>query len=92
MIKLIRNKHTVIVWNGKPYGLYREETPSTNNVCGMCDLFRVCWCGNKGLSLVDLCRCDDHPSAWFFVEDWQHLNELILDFVDLSDEKYLNSL
>ena len=90
MKEMVRNEQTVIVLNGKPYGLFREKYPTDNNVCAKCDLSHVCLSGNGALNLIDLCKGEDHPGAWFFIEDWQHLNERILDFVDLADENYLN--
>lgn len=90
MKELVRNEHTMIVINGKPYGLYREEYFTTNNVCAMCDLSHICQRAEGGLNLRELCRGDDNSNAWYFVEDWQHLTERILDFIDLADEHYTN--
>lgn len=87
---MVRNKHTVLVINGKPYGLFREKYPTTNDVCSKCELLRVCRAGNGDLNLIELCKGEDHPGAWFFLEDWQHLTERIVDFVDISDENYIN--
>lgn len=87
---MVRNEHTVLVMNGKPYGLFREKYPTHNNVCALCELSHVCMSGNEGLKLIDLCMGEDHPGAWYFIEDWQHLNKRIFDFVDVTDENYLN--
>lgn len=87
---MVRNEHTVLVLNGKPYGLFREKCPSHNDVCSLCELSHVCQSGNGALNLIDLCKGEDHPGAWYFIEDWQHLSERILDFVDLADENYIN--
>lgn len=87
---MVRNEHTVLVIKGKPYGLYREKYPTHNNVCALCELSHVCMSGNEGLKLIDLCMVEDHPGAWYFIEDWQHLTERIVDFVDLADENYIN--
>lgn len=89
---MVRNEHTVLVINGKPYGLFREKNPAHNDVCALCELSHVCRAGNGALNLIYLCKGEDHPGAWYFLEDWQHLNERILDFVDKDDENYLNSL
>lgn len=90
MKEMVRNEHTVLVLNGKPYGLYREEFPTTNDVCAKCDLSDVCRSGNGALNLIDICKGEDHPGAWFFLEDWENLNKRIFDFVDVTDENYLN--
>lgn len=89
---MVRNEHTVLVVNGKPYGLYREKYPTTNDVCALCELSHFCKTEIGVLKLIDLCLGDDHPGAWYFIEDWQHLNLRIFDFVDKADEEYLNSL
>lgn len=89
---LVRSEHTVIVINGKPFGLYREKHPTHNDVCAMCDLVDYCRRGNGALNLIYLCQGEDNSGAWFFMEDWQHLNHRIFDFVNKADEKYLNSL
>lgn len=89
---MVRNKNTVLIINGKPYGLFREKYPTHNNVCALCELSHVCISGNEVLKLIDLCMVEDDSGAWFFLEDWQHLNNRIFDFVDKADEKYLNQL
>ena len=85
-----RNEHTVIVIDGKPYGLYREKYPSHNDVCALCELAHICLPKSGDLNLRDLCQGGDDSDAWYFIEDWQHLTERILDFVDLADENYIN--
>ena len=88
---MIRDEHTVIVLNGRPYGLYREKYPAHNNVCFLCELQHICLRKEGPPELRELCRGSDDSDAWFFLEDYQHLELLILDFVDQADEKYLNS-
>lgn len=92
MKEMVRNEHTVIVVKGKPYGLFREKYPKHNDVCAKCELSDICLPQIGSPNLIELCRGDDGSDAWYFIEDWQHLNKRIFDFVDLADEHYLNSL
>lgn len=87
---MVRDEHTVIVINGKPYGLYREKYPTHNLVCSKCELSHICLRKLGAPKLIDLCRSNDGSEGWFFLEDWQHLEERILDFIDLADEHYTN--
>lgn len=87
---MLRNEHTVLVINGKPYGLFREKYPTDNIVCPKCELSHICLRKLGTPKLIDLCRGDDGSEGWYFLEDWQHLTERILDFVDIADENYIN--
>ena len=87
---MVRNEHTVLVIDGKPYGLFREKYPTHNLVCSKCELSHICLQKAGTPKLIDLCRVADKSDAWYFMEDWQHLNERIFDFVDVTDENYIN--
>lgn len=65
-----RHNQTVLVLEGKPYSLVRELNPTSNAVCGKCDLHEMCR-GPKGrMDFASLCWPDGLSSGWYFVEDW----------------------
>ena len=86
-----RQNQTVLVIKGRPYSLVKFNEPKVGPVCPSCDLRHICSPSGNDHKLIDLCIFDPRDTGWFFVEDWQHLNERILNFVDLADENYLKS-
>lgn len=67
---LERHNQTVLVIEGKPYSLVRELNPTSNAVCGKCELAEKCR-GPKGRMDLDyMCWPDGLDSSWYFIEDW----------------------
>lgn len=59
---------TVIIVEGRIYALFRETHPTTNEVCGKCELRETCESGIEFHKLSDLCLANDVPGDGFFLE------------------------
>ena len=86
MSKYIKDKATVLVWNGVPYSLVREEKVTVNCPCHICDLCDECNGGFTTFKFVDLCIPIDHDDRWFFKTDWDIANNRILDYLEFNPE------
>lgn len=85
MANLVRDKSTVLVLNGVPFSLVREDPVLHYDVCYVCDLMNVCFEGLEELNLINLCRPINQDGRWFFKTDWDILGKRILSYVDLND-------
>lgn len=61
-------KGTVIITEGRIYALFREIRPTTNEVCGKCELRDMCESGIEIHKLSDLCLTYDVPGDGYFLE------------------------
>lgn len=61
-------KGTVIITEGRIYALFREINPTTNEVCGKCELREMCESGIEINKLSNLCLTCDVPGDGFFLE------------------------
>lgn len=59
---------TVIITEGRIYALFHELNPTTNDVCGKCELREKCESGMEIHKYVDLCLANDVPGDAFFLE------------------------
>lgn len=59
---------TVIIVEGRIYALFREIHPTTNEVCGKCQLRETCESGIEMHKLSDLCLANEVPGDGFFLE------------------------
>lgn len=59
---------TVIIKEGRIYALFHEIHPTTNEVCGKCELREECESGLEFHKYVDLCLANDVPGDGFFLE------------------------
>lgn len=67
MVERIK-KGSVIIVEGRIYALFREIHPTTNEVCGKCELRETCESGLEFHKLYDLCLANDVPGDGFFLE------------------------
>lgn len=61
-------KGTVIITEGRIYALFHEIHPTTNEVCGKCELRETCESGIEMHKLSDLCLANGVPGDGFFLE------------------------
>lgn len=86
MSKYIKNDVTVLVWNGVPYSLVREEEVTVNCPCQICDLRDKCNDDGTPFKFINLCLTANHDDRWFFKTDWDITNNRILDYLDFKPE------
>lgn len=86
MNKYIKDKATVLVWNGTPYSLVREEKITVNDPCQICDLADDCRGVNIPFKLIDLCYPQSDEDCWFFKVDWEIANKPIIDYLCFNPE------
>lgn len=86
MSKYIKNESNVLVLDGVPYSLVREEKITVYCPCHICDLRDNCNDGGKPFKFVDLCIPIDEDDRWFFKTDWDITDKRILDYFDFNPE------
>lgn len=59
---------SVIIVEGRIYALFREKHPTTNEVCGKCEIRETCESGLEIHKLSDLCLANGVPGDCFFLE------------------------
>lgn len=67
MVERIK-RGSVIIVEGRIYALFREIQPTTNEVCGRCELRETCESGIEIHKLSDLCLANGVPGDGFFLE------------------------
>ena len=67
MVERIKEGSVIIV-EGRIYALFHEIHPTTNEVCGKCELREECESGLEFHKYVDLCLANDVPGDGFFLE------------------------
>lgn len=86
MGKNIKNETTVLVWNGVPYSLVREEEVTVNCPCQICDLRNSCNGGSTTFKFIDLCMTLDNDDRWFFKTDTEIANKRVIDYFEFYPE------
>lgn len=86
MCKYIKDKATVLVRNGVPYSLVREEKVTANCPCHICDLREYCNDGNDQCRFFEFCVPANYDDRWFFKTDWDIANNRILDYLEFNPE------
>lgn len=86
MSKYIKDDNTVLVWDGVPYILVREEKVTENCPCHICDLCDKCNGGTTPFKFIDLCIPANEDDRWFFKTDWEIADNRILDYLDFNPE------
>lgn len=86
MRKYEKDDNTVLVWNGVPYSLVREEELTENCPCRICDLRDKCNGGTTPFKFIDLCMPSNKDDRWFFMTDWVAADNRILDYLDFNPE------
>lgn len=76
---------TVIIVEGKPYVLTKQQTVTENDPCALCDLRSKCYADDFPVRFFPLCMSDDRDDGWFFVEDWSVYDTPVKEF--LNDEE-----
>lgn len=89
MAGLIKDKSTVLVIDGVPYSLVKEDPIEHNDVCALCDLNDVYCKRYCGWSLFKLCSPPSLGEGWFFKVDWDIADKQILDYLDYSKEEII---
>lgn len=88
MVERIK-KGSVIIVEGRIYALFREIHPTTNEVCGKCQLRETCESGIEMHKLSDLCLANEVPGDGFFLE-WSPRSSLKVADISL-DQIYLEA-
>ena len=70
---------TLVVLEGVPYLLEKQDDAAINDVCSLCDLKDECTSGDHRYKFVDLCSSDLRGEEWFFKKDWDVLDMQIRD-------------
>lgn len=86
MARLIKDKSTVLVIDGVPYSLVKEEPTEHNNLCVHCDLADICCKRYCCSTLFKLCSPPSMGEDWFFKVDWDIADKQILDYLDYTKE------
>ena len=66
MSKYIINEEIALVINAEVFLLVKETNPTSNEVCGKCDLYDDCWQPDENLKYCDLCITKNQDTGWFF--------------------------
>lgn len=59
---------TVIITEGRIYALFHELNPTTNDVCGKCELREKCESGIEVNKFTDLCLANNVPGDSYFLQ------------------------
>lgn len=86
MSKLIADDLTLVVVDGEPYELVREEEITTNNVCPLCDLQDRCMEDVGSVRLIGLCVPVTGEQCYFFKRNWEIVNKQIIDYINYKPE------
>lgn len=71
---------TYILYEGKPYRLWKISPIVTANPCNVCDLAFIC----QDSQFVSLCQPDGYDTSWAFIEDWNIIDEKVLDLLEIN--------
>ena len=72
---------TVILVEGKPYVLTKQQTVTKNDPCTLCDLKEKCNADRIPVRFYPLCTSDNRDDGWYFAEDWSAYDKLVMDYV-----------
>lgn len=86
MSKLIADELTLLVVDGEPYELVKEEEVQTNDVCQLCDLQDRCMEDVGSVRLIALCVPLTGEQCYFFRRNWEIVNKQIIDYINYKPE------
>lgn len=86
MDKLIKEESNVLIINGVPYSLVRDDDCLPCVVCDKCDLRHLCIEKETTTKYIDLCKSEGMSSAWYFKIDWDIVGKRIIDYLDITCE------
>lgn len=86
MNKLIKEESNVLVIDGVPYSLVRDNECKPCVVCDKCDLSHLCIENDTTTKYIDLCKREGMSSSWYFVIDWDISDKRIIDYLDFTHE------
>lgn len=73
---------TVILVEGKPYVLTKQQTVSKNDVCALCDLKKMCNADGIPVRFYPLCMSDKRDGEWYFAEDWSAYDKKVMEYLN----------
>ena len=85
-MKQVFDRRTALVLNGIPYTLAHYEGWCILNPCNCCDLSHICLKENREAKLIDLCSPYPGDESYFFVKDWNTMDEHLQNYIDSSIE------
>ena len=71
---------TYILYEGKPYRLWKVSPSVNANPCNVCDLASEC----QDYQFKRLCQPYGYNTSWCFIEDWNFVDEQVLDLLDIK--------
>lgn len=84
MNNLVKDDSTVLVINGVPYSLVTQKHVKVYDVCSLCELKELCCPDAATLRFVDLCEPLPGMTSWFFVTDWDIVDNKIRNYLDID--------
>lgn len=79
---------TVVIVEGRPYVLTKQQTIHKNDPCALCALKGKCNADDIPARFWTLCMSDKRDDGWYFAEDWSIVDQPIMEF--LNSEEYGN--
>ena len=79
---------TVVIVEGRPYVLTKQQTVTKNDPCAICDLKSKCNVDGILVKFYPLCMSDERDDGWFFAEDWSIYDTPVMEF--LNGDEYDN--
>lgn len=73
---------TVILVEGKPYVLTKQQTVFKNDPCAVCDLKRMYNADGIPVRFYPLCTADKRDDGWYFAEDWSAYDKLVMEYLN----------
>lgn len=87
MNKLIKDESSVLVIDGVPFSLVRDNECQPCVVCDKCDLRHLCIEKDTNTKYIDLCMSEGRSSSWYFIIDWDIVAKRIFDYLDIACEE-----
>lgn len=79
---------TIVIVEGRPYVLTKQQTIHKNDPCALCDLKSRCYADGFPVRFFPLCMSDKRDDGWFFAEDWSIYDKPVMEY--LNKEEYGN--
>lgn len=79
---------TIVIVEGRPYVLTKQQTVTKNDPCAVCDLKSKCNADGMPVRFFPLCTADKRDDGWFFTEDWSIYDTPVMEF--LNGDEYDN--
>ncbi len=73
---------TVIIVEGRPYVLTKQEIVTKNDPCAVCDLKSKCNADGIPVRFYPLCTADKRDDGWYFAEDWSVYDRRVMDYLN----------